>query len=162
MKRIDLTNQKFGRLTVIEYVGDRKWSCLCECGNRKVIEGASLRGNRTHSCGCYNLDRISERSIKHGFCHTKIYNAYKGMKERCFNPNHQAYKNYGGRGIAVCEEWKSDFQVFYDYVSKLPHFGEDGYTLYRIDNDGNYEPNNVRWATRKEQYMNRRMKNAVT
>lgn len=163
VKRIDLTNMRFGRLTVIEYAGNRKWLCKCDCGNKKVIEGSSLRAGITHSCGCFNGDRTTERNLKHGFCHTSIYTTYKGMKQRCYNKNTKAFKNYGGRGIKVCDEWKDDFQAFYDYVSKLPYFNEKGYTLDRIDNDGDYEPGNVRWASRTEQSKNRRIvKNAVT
>jgi hypothetical protein len=163
MKRIDLTNMKFGRLTVIEYVGNRKWLCKCECGNEKVVEGSSLRAGITHSCGCFNSDRIAERNLKHGFCNKSIYTTYKGMKQRCYNMNCQAFKNYGGRGIKVCDEWLNDFKAFYDYVSKLPHFNEPGFTLDRINNDGDYEPGNVRWASRIEQNTNRRnCKNAIT
>lgn len=78
------------------------------------------------------------------------------MKDRCGNPRNKRYEDWGGRGITVCDEWKNDFQAFYDYVSKLSHFGEAGYSLDRINNDGNYEPNNVRWATRIEQNNNKR------
>ena len=78
------------------------------------------------------------------------------MKQRCNNPNHKGYKDYGGRGIKVFEDWEEDFQAFYDYVSKLEHFNEDGYTLDRIDNDKGYEPGNIRWATHSEQRMNQR------
>lgn len=79
------------------------------------------------------------------------------MKKRCYNPKDEHFKYWGARGIAVCDEWLQSFQAFYDYVSQLPHFGEKGYTLDRINNDGNYEPGNVRWATAKEQIHNRRI-----
>lgn len=85
-----------------------------------------------------------------------FYGAWIGMKSRCFNPNATGYSNYGGRGITVCEEWKDSFETWYNYVSKLKHFREKGRTLDRINNDGNYEPGNVRWATKKEQARNRR------
>lgn len=78
------------------------------------------------------------------------------MRNRCFKTSHKNYKDYGGRGITVCKEWNESFQAFYDYVSQLPHFGEEGYSLDRIDNDGNYEPSNVKWSTWNEQANNRR------
>ena len=81
---------------------------------------------------------------------------WQAMKQRCNNPKSKDYKNYGGRGITVCEEWSNSFESFYSYVSVLPHYGEEGFSLDRINNDGNYEPGNVRWATRKEQNCNRR------
>ena len=87
---------------------------------------------------------------------TKIYNVWQGMKARCLNPNDKSYPRYGGRGITICAEWKDDFQTFFDYVSSLEHFGEDGYSLDRINNDGDYKPDNVKWSTRQEQACNRR------
>jgi hypothetical protein len=96
--------------------------------------------------------------ITHHKSSEKIYLAWQGMRSRCFKRYNKSYKYYGGRGITVCDEWNNSFQAFYDYVSQLPHFGEKGYSLDRIDNDGNYEPNNVRWATQKEQCNNRRRK----
>ena len=86
----------------------------------------------------------------------KIYRTWQGMKQRCFQQTHKSFKHYGGRGITVCEEWKNSFQAFYEYVSQLPHFGEKGYSIDRINNEGNYEPGNVKWSTQKEQISNRR------
>lgn len=93
---------------------------------------------------------------KHGYSKTAIYVTWKDVKKRCKNPKCPSYRNYGGRGIKICDEWENDFLAFYKYVSALPHYGEDGYSLDRINNDGNYEPNNLRWATKTEQSRNRR------
>lgn len=92
----------------------------------------------------------------HGMSQSPIYRKWHDMKTRCYYSGNISYKNYGGRGITVCEEWRNSFQAFYDYVSQLPHYGEPGYSLDRIDNDGNYEPGNVRWATKLMQMNNRR------
>ena len=159
MKALDLTGQRFGRLVVIERAGSRyghsAWLCKCDCGNTIVATASNLKG-RTTSCGCYQREAAARAKTKHGKAHTKIHYIWLAMKKRCFNENSSQFKDWGGRGITVCDEWKNDFQAFYDYVSKLPHFGEAGYSLDRINNDGNYEPNNVRWATRIEQNNNRR------
>ena len=153
----DLTGMKFGRLTVIERVGNTKsraarWKCRCSCGKEKIVTGSHLLSGATQSCGCLWSD-VVKKNLPY---YSKIYSAWHGIKRRCFNPNFKSYSNYGGRGITICDEWNDDFQAFYDYVSKLPHFGEEGYTLDRINNDGNYEPNDLRWATVKEQLRNRR------
>lgn len=150
----ELTGQKFGKWTVVcraenNHKGAAMWTCRCECGKVSNVLGTNLRLGRTHGC------RACCHGTTHGATHSKIYKVWKNAKQRCFNKNNHSYKNYGGRGITVCDEWKNDFQAFYDYVSKLPHFGEVGYSLDRINNDGNYEPNNVRWATAYEQTHNR-------
>ncbi|MBQ4495407.1 MAG: hypothetical protein II968_06525 [Selenomonadaceae bacterium] len=156
----DLTGQRFGRLTVLEYAGMKRrcaqWKCQCDCGNEIITDGCSLRRGRTKSCGCLNKEMFLQRVTKHNMSDTWIYKTWGGMKARCENSANGRYYDYGGRGITVCDEWRDDFQAFFDYVSKLDHFGEEGYTLDRIDNDGNYEPGNVRWATDAEQRGNKR------
>jgi len=162
----DLTGMKFGRLTVIERAendkhGRARWLCLCDCGNKKVIRGMHLTSGHTVSCGCFYKENFKKVSlnckyIKHGMRHNSIYYKWQGMKDRCFNPKNRCYHLYGKRGVTVYSEWVDDFQAFYDYVSKLEHFGEEGYTLDRIDPNGNYEPNNIRWADAKTQTRNKR------
>lgn len=169
MRMIDLSGQKFGRLTVIEKAGSTKhgaikWLCKCDCGNESIVIGDELRKGKTTSCGCYAKEIARETAKKHiagknkthGKAGTLIYKEWSEMKRRCNSPKDDNFKNYGGRGIKVCDRWQNSFEAFYEDVSKLPHFGEKGYSLDRINNDGNYEPNNVRWATAKQQANNRR------
>lgn len=160
-KSEDLTGQKFGRLTVIERVENKGnhvvWRCHCDCGSEITVRKDHLLTGATQSCGC--LKR--EVHTKHGVCGTKTYYHWGCIVQRCTNPKNPNYKNYGGRGIKICDEWRNNVQAFYDYISSLPHFGEEGYSLDRIDNNGNYEPNNLRWADRKTQDRNKRTNHTV-
>ena len=164
---IDLTGRKFGRLTVIErapnYGKSSVWFCRCDCGEEKIARSGHLRSGATTSCGCYRREVTGERTakanLKHGHAAhvaggaTSEYMTWQAAKGRCFNPKDKDYKNYGGRGITMCAEWRDNFAAFYVHVGPKPA----GLTLDRYpNNDGNYEPNNVRWATPKEQANNKR------
>ena len=164
MKKLDLTNQKFNRLTVLELSDKRgkkvMWKCRCDCGNITFVETCNLRGNRTKSCGCYKMDGLLSRSTKHNQRHTKLYEVWKGIKQRCLNSNHKAFKNYGGRGISICDEWKDNFSSFYNWAMQNGY--SDELSIDRINNDGNYEPNNCRWVDRKTQANNTRTNHFIT
>lgn len=167
-KLIDLTGQKFGKLTVIERVGTYitprgaktpLWKCKCDCGEECIVRRNDLRSGAQKSCGCYLKELTSKMSKKHGMSSSHVNAIWRGIKDRCYNPNNKSYKNYGGRGITVDTRWidkEKGFINFYYDVSKLPHFGEKGYSLDRINNNGNYEIDNVRWANREEQNNNKR------
>lgn len=158
---LDLVGQKFGRLTVLERTennkwGQSRWLCQCDCGNKTIVSGIDLNRGHTKSCGCYNLELAKERlPVKrtHLLSGTHLYNVWALMKQRCFNNNDSNYDNYGGRGITVCDEWL-DSENFFEWAMSTGY--ENGKTLDRINNNGNYEPNNCKWSTPKEQGRNKR------
>lgn len=149
MKAIDVTGQKFHGLRVVRPAGigrwqQRLWLCVCDCGNETVTTCGMLRNGNTKSCGCLKRG-------PHGKSNTRVHNCWTSMLQRCNNPRNPAYKWYGARGIQVCERWHS-FENFYADMGDQP----EGLSIDRINNDGNYEPTNCRWATTSEQLSNRR------
>lgn len=168
MKPYNLEGQRFGRLTAIEICGRSKskkvlWRCSCDCGNETIVSSCHLMSGHTKSCGCYASERAKtlakETRVTHGQRNTRLYNIWSSMIERCTLKKQKAYHNYGGRGITVCEEWKT-FENFYNWAIENGY--SDELTLDRIDNDGNYCPDNCKWSTYKEQARNRRTNIYIT
>jgi len=150
-----LLGQVFGRLTVISRAendkrGNAAWHCRCSCGAERRVLAQSLRVGATQSCGCLNKEIVSRNGITHGRSGSLDYKSWHAMIQRCTNPKHWKWPRYGGRGISVCERWLK-FENFLEDMGERPV----GLTIDRIDNDGNYEPGNCRWATQLTQGSNR-------
>lgn len=163
-KLIDLTGQKFGRLTVIKRVekpqGLKKketyWLCLCDCGKETTVIAYSLKSGRIKSCGCYH----KEKCKTHNKSNNKLYWIRSSIIQRCFNSNDHNFYRYGGRGITICDEWRNNFEAFYDWA--ISNGYREGLSIDRINNDGNYEPSNCRWVTQKVQSNNTRKNHLIT
>lgn len=169
----EIIGKKFGKLTILETYTKRSGKtfkryvvCKCDCGNKVTTRYDALKSGHTVSCGCYHLDICKKgcKPIKHGKTNSRLYNVWQGMKQRCYYIKHDHYKTYGGIGIEVCEEWKNDFNAFYEWAMNNGYDENAKFqecTIDRIDPFKNYSPSNCRWVSQIEQSKNKRERKEI-
>jgi len=163
MNKLNLAGQRVGRLTVISECGKSStsgaiiWLCQCDCGNTVNVYAANLKAGITQSCGCYKKELLKDKLTTHGGTYSLEYSPWKAMRKRCSNPNDIRYPLYGGRGIKVCDRW-NDFANFLSDMGPRP---SHAHSIERINNNGNYEPDNCRWASPTEQERNTRGRKGI-
>ena len=155
--QVERAGKVFGRWSVLSELPERSpsgavmWNCICECGSTGTITGYALRSGHTKSCGCFHSDELTKRNVTHGDTGGRHYSRWQGIKSRTTNKNHAAYSDYGGRGVTLHGPWQDDFVSFRDWLDNNLGPCPEGWTLDRIDVNGNYEPDNLRWLSRSEQ-----------
>lgn len=158
MRTEDITGLKFNRLLVLKRVENNKngqamYLCKCDCGKTIITRGNAVQGGHSKSCGCLQKERVSKTFYKHGDSFERLYQIWADMNSRCVNNHYKYWHRYGGRGIKVCDEWKDEYLPFKEWA--ISNGYKENLTLDRVNNNGNYEPSNCKWVTRKEQANNR-------
>lgn len=164
--KIDLIGQTFGRWLVVAEAPSKKyknasaacWECVCDCGTKRIVKAQRLTSGRSTSCGCHQREELGKRSTKHGLAGTKLYDTWKAMVRRCTNPRDASYTNYGGRGITVCDKWKT----LDGFLEDMEDSYQEGLEIERIDNSLGYCKENCKWTTDREQARNRRSNVMIT